>query len=615
MELSGTERIMLKNAASISMPKLLLLLALVYCGGCQMAPRKPDVIPPGDYAYVKEYADHRIRHSIKRHHLPSVAVALIDDQDTVWQGTFGWANLEEKIPAEPDTVYKLWSVAKAFTAIETMRLVEEGRVDLDAPVTAYIPDFSIQSRFADSEPITIRTILTHRSGLPRNSCFPTVPGAGDDTLLGKMARSMKDGYLAYPVGTRYKYSNVGLDILGQIIQESRGKSYAFYMQEDLLGRIGMKDSSYLFPPQKTVALGYEYYKRKYYPYQQGDINALPSGNLYSTIEDMGTFVKFMFRDGQAGGEQIIQPETLEQMYENQFSSKTDPQPMGLGLKIAGAVGSELMMWHDGGPSDGTGALVAMLPERKLGVVILSNSTGFGSNISVPLAANILERMLETKYGIVLPKDEAPAEITIDRWRLQDYAGTYIAFGKVMEVSPKGNRLKGKIEGIALDLIPVGQTTFKVSHWLDRLGLAGLFNLPIDLGELEIEFLEGDASGDDVMIINIGNISYEICPRYPEMEEIPPLWNTVAGQYELMKRPLGDSDNTEVLGHAEIWIDDGVLQMGGVAGPLLPISDTEIIIQGGPFAGETMAYEPATGNLYHHFLLYKPIRPESDTTRR
>jgi CubicO group peptidase (beta-lactamase class C family) len=150
----------------------------------------------------------------------------------------------------------------------------------------------------------------------------------------------------------------------------------------------------------------------------------------------------MFRDGQAGGEQIIQPETLEQMYENQFSSKTDPQPMGLGLKIAGAVGSELMMWHDGGPSDGTGALVAMLPERKLGVpsdgtgalvamlperklgvVILSNSTGFGSNISVPLAANILERMLETKYGIVLPKDEAPAEITIDRWRLQDYAGT------------------------------------------------------------------------------------------------------------------------------------------------------------------------------------------------
>jgi CubicO group peptidase (beta-lactamase class C family) len=125
--------------------------------------------------------------------------ALIDDQNTVWQETLGWANIEQKIPARPDTVYKLWSIAKAFTAIETMRLVEEGWVDLNAPVTEYIPDFSIQSRFADSKPITVRSILTHRSGLPRNSCYPSVPGAGDDTLLEKMALSMKHGYPVLPM--------------------------------------------------------------------------------------------------------------------------------------------------------------------------------------------------------------------------------------------------------------------------------------------------------------------------------------------------------------------------------------------------------------------------------
>jgi CubicO group peptidase (beta-lactamase class C family) len=609
------------------MPALLLFLTVVYCGGCQTAPRKPNVIPPGDYGYVENYAEHKIHQIIKRHHLPSVAVALIDDQNTVWQDTFGWANIEEKIPARSDTVYKLWSVAKVFTAIETMRLVEEGRVDLDAPLTEYIPDFSIQSRFPDSEPITIRSILTHHSGLPRHSYHPRMPGAGDDKLLGKMARSMKDGHLAFPVDSRYKYSNIGSDILGHIIQESRGKSYAFYMQEDLLGRIGMDDSSFLWadiPPQKEVALGYEYYKRKYYPRQQGDINSLPSGNLYSTIEDMSAFVKFIFRGGQAGREQIIKPETLQRMYENQSLSKRYPQPMGLGWKIAGALGSEQLVWHDGGPSEGIGALVALLPERKLGVVLFSNSTSFESSISVPLAVDILELMLETHYGIAPSKDDIPAEIKIDRSRLQTYAGKYIAFGKVMDVSPSGNQLKGKIQGIALDMIPVDEATFRVSHWLQRLGLAGLFNLPIDLSELEMEFHVGDESGEDVMVINIGDIAHEICPRYPvinigdiaheicprypDIEEVPPLWNQLAGQYEFMARPHSASANADVLGHANIRVADGVLQMGGVVGPLLPISETEIIIQSGPFVGETMVYEPATGNIYHHYLVFRPTNP-------
>jgi len=220
---------------------------------------------------------------MRRHHLPSVAVALIDDQNTIWQGTFGWANVEKKIPARSDTVYKLWSVAKVLTAIETMRLVEDGLVDLDAPLTDYIPGFSIQSRFLDSKPITIRSILAHHSGLPRGSCHPQVPGPGNDKLLGEMARSMKDGHMAFPVGSRFKYSNIGLDMLGHIIQESRHQSFAYYMEENLLARIGMKNSSFLWadiPAQKDVALGYEYYKGKYYPRQQGDINSLPLGNLY-----------------------------------------------------------------------------------------------------------------------------------------------------------------------------------------------------------------------------------------------------------------------------------------------------------------------------------------------
>jgi hypothetical protein len=182
----------------------------------------------------------------------------------------------------------------------------------------------------------------------------------------------------------------------------------------------------------------------------------------------------------------------------------------------------------------------------------------------------------------------------------------------MDVSTSGNRLKGRIHGITLDLIPVDQTRFRVSHWLLKLGLAGLFNLPIDLRELEIEFLVGDESGEDVMIINIGDIAYEICPRYPGLEGIPSLWKRLVGEYELRARLPSGSAGGDVLGHSKIWMEDGMIQMAGSVGPILPVSETEIIIQSGPFVGETMVYESATGNIYHQSVVFKPTKPESNT---
>jgi CubicO group peptidase (beta-lactamase class C family) len=103
-----------------------------------------------------------------KYDLPSVVVAMIDDQNIVYKQAYGLANLETKKPATLDTVYKLGSITKSFTGIEIMRMCEEGLIDLDARITDFIPDFSINSRFSFSEPITIRSILAHRSGLPRN---------------------------------------------------------------------------------------------------------------------------------------------------------------------------------------------------------------------------------------------------------------------------------------------------------------------------------------------------------------------------------------------------------------------------------------------------------------
>jgi len=599
-----------KHILAVSALVLLVLLAIVSIWGWQRAgPKKPDPIPRGDYSYTVDYAEHRIHRLMKRHHLPSVAVALIDDQDVVWQEAFGLANVERDLPATVDTVYKLWSVAKVFTAVETMRLVEDGLVDLDAPITDYLPDFSIQTRFPDPEPITVRSILAHRSGLPRNECHWVMYRPEDHNVLGKLVASLRDCHMAFPVAYRYKYSNIGPDTLGYIIQQLRGEHFPRYMKENLLVPIGMEDSAFAsadLPSQKDVALGYEYYKGEYYPYEQGNIENLPSGNLYSTIDDMSHFAKFVLRGGEADGQQLIRPETLRLMFEDQFSSQRDPQPMGLGWKIARVLGSERLVWHDGGPSDGTGSLVALLPERKLGVVLFANEISFeAASISLPLALEILERMLETKYGVVPPGNETPEPVEVDPSLLDRYVGRYIAFGQAMDVSLSGGRLKVSAQGLKLDLIPVGQTRFRVSHWMLKLGLADLLPLPIDLRKLEIGFLVGDATDEDVMMINMMGITYEICPRYPEITDIPALWEELAGEYEILNRLSSGNVGTQIVGGSEIRVEDGVLKMPGFVGPLKPISETEIIILSGSFAGETMVYEPGTGYVYHQSHVYRP----------
>jgi len=582
---------------------LLLLVGVSLWQWGRVAPRKPNPIPSGNYTYTMAYAEHRIQQVMKQKHLPSFAVALIDDQNVILQETFGLANLERKQPAEPNTIYRLWSVAKAFTAIETMRLVEDGLVNLDTPITAYIPDFVLQSRFPDSGPITIRNILTHRSGLPRNGCHWVEL---NPNVLADLTTSLKDCYQTYPVGYRYKYSNVGFNLLGYIIEEMRGVPFSEYMRDELLLPLGMDNSAFMRPDlldSLEVAPGYEFYDGKYYPYEQGDSALIASGNLYATIEDMEKFVQFIFRDGEAGGIQLMAPETLQMMFVEQSSNAIDPHSMGLGWKTNRVLGSELLVWHDGGPADGTGALVAFLPERKLGVVLIANGTTFDGSISVPLAVEFLELMLETKYGLQPPPEEKPATMDVESAILDNYVGKYIVFGEVMDVYLDGDQLKGRVYGFSLNLDPLSETIFQPRNWLADTGLASLLGAPVDLRQLKVEFMAGDDVSSDYMIVHLGEIGFEICPEYPQIGEIPPLWQDITGDYDLITRLPSGSPDTEVIGQSSIWVEDGVLQMGGIVGPILPINETEIIIQSGPLAGETMIYDVETGNIYHQNIVF------------
>src|SRR5215472_5305466 len=180
------------------MPRLAAALVLILFAAAR-AQAQTD--PPKEYAAAVQSLDRFIAHEVADKRLPALSVALVDDQKIVWARGYGFADTDKKKPATADTVYRVGSVSKLFTDIAVMQLVEQGKLDLDAPVTKYLPDFKPLSQ--SEQPITLRMLMAHRSGLVRepplgNYFDPSV------TALDRTVGSLNRTELVHEPGSRTK---------------------------------------------------------------------------------------------------------------------------------------------------------------------------------------------------------------------------------------------------------------------------------------------------------------------------------------------------------------------------------------------------------------------------
>lgn len=558
-------------------------------------PKKPAFIPMGDYSYAIEYTDYQIKKLIKEYDLPSVVVALIDGQDVIYENAYGFSNIEEQTIATLDTIYKLGSITKLFTGIEIMRMSEEGLIDLDAPIGQYLPDFSIKSRFPSSDQITIRSILAHRSGLPRNGTLLLWHWEASPDIFSALTNSLVDSYQAFPVGYRYKYSNIGYNILGRIIEvvreiespsEESAGGWPYYMRDEVLHPIGMDNTGfgsdqllYGKDSELNVAMGYYNENGKNKPYNQYDIISLASGNMQSTMKDMVIFAQYILRIGETDEDQIIGKDTLWSMFEEQYTKPRDPNTNGLAWLTDKKQLGELVVFHDG-TNQGFISMIALMPERDLGLVVFSNSDSF-EDVKSQFTFDVLKLMLETKYGIASKQIEPEQKVEINRDILEKYTGKYVINGEIIEIILDGNTAKAIYQGQKISMVPISQSRFRLSHWL------------ADVENIEIEFFVDSPEDEDIMIVTMGDNF--ICPKYPELQNIPSLWQDLVGEYEIYPRTPSIYSDTEILGTTEIKIIDHVLLTTN-GKFILPINDKEIIIIGGIFGGETMIYDKTTGNI-------------------
>src|SRR3984957_1692687 len=205
-----------------------LCLAAIVSLAWSMSAIAQDAVPASaPYAETAKALDAFIARQVEERKLPALSVALVDDQKVVWARGYGLADPKNKKPATAETVYRVGSVSKLFTDLAVMQLVERGVLDLDAPVTKYLPDFKPRNRFGKA--ITLRQLMTHRSGLVRESPVGNYFDP-DGPSLAKTVQSLNDTDLVYEPGAKTKYSNAGIAVVGLVVERMQKQPFARYLR-------------------------------------------------------------------------------------------------------------------------------------------------------------------------------------------------------------------------------------------------------------------------------------------------------------------------------------------------------------------------------------------------
>ncbi len=305
--------------------------------------------------------------------LPSLAVGIVYDQQLLWSKGYGYADLATQRPADLHTVYRIASITKLFTATALMQLRDAGALQLDDPVAKHLPWFQVQNPFDDAPAITIRHLLTHAAGLPREAAFPYWADRNFPTAE-QMRAALPSQSLALLPGTQWKYSNLGLALAGEIVEAVAGMPYAAYVQQHILDPLGMTQT-YVQPTPETpnLATGYGLRPaqgpREVVPFT--DCKGItPAANMASCVADLAKFAMLQLRGGPAGGAQILKGASLREMHQIHYLHPNWQTGRGLGFHIWRLHGKTLV--GHGGALEGYRTDLQACPEDKVAAVVLAN---------------------------------------------------------------------------------------------------------------------------------------------------------------------------------------------------------------------------------------------------
>lgn len=361
-----------------------------------------------------------IPEQIEYYHVPGIVIGIVYDRELIWAKGFGYSDLETQKEITVKTLFRIASISKLFTSTAIMQLRDKGKLRLDDPIKKYLSWFKIKNKYKNAPEITIRHLLTHTSGLPREAAFPYWTDHIFPTRE-QIIEALPNQEMIYAPETKIKYSNLGMALLGEIIESVSGEPYEKYVVKHILKPLGMNESKVHLGDEDMEKLATGYYrnlpdgKRELAPYT--DTKGLtPAANLSSNVEDLAKFCSLQFQYDGTEKDQILSGYSLKEMHRPHWVRPSWESGWGLGFSVF-PLGEHTLIRH-GGWVAGFRSQLMISPEEKIAVIVLVNADDFSP---YKVAKKVYE-LVAPSINDAVKKSEEPVKFD-ESW--EKYLGKYV----------------------------------------------------------------------------------------------------------------------------------------------------------------------------------------------
>ncbi len=507
----------MKNQSNLPFA-LICLMALLF--SCAETKKQPII---ADYQPLIEKYRKILPEEMKQFHISGLSIAIVDGDSVVWCEGFGYYNDKERKPVNGHTPFNIGSICKTFTAIAAIQLQERNKLKLDDPFRKYVPEFHMKSRFGSADDITVRQLLTHHAGIPdfiKDKMMEKPP------YFTTVLNYVNDDYATFAPNTNYSYSNAGISLVGNLIENVSRQSYYDYLQKNILTPLGMTESGFVNSPlPESVLLGYTGSGKEMTELQVVDA---PAGCIYSTAYDMTRYIKAMLHQGSYNHTRILDTSSFNEMTRIQNSDVFLDlgNPTGLAWTIYYNDAGKCIE-HAGGTINHRAEL-CIAPEAGIGIIMMSNSANGGQCMfreNYEMFSEILKlkgmqpkahkkpvaNIVHLEHNFVYDEKISPSPVPQPVKELEKYTGTYGTFPMIFTIELREGKLWTNIWGNNWYLLPVenrefvssGDTSFqqsdkKTRYYFEEVNNTYVFIQATETGKQQV-------FGEKIKIIRPGSV--------------------------------------------------------------------------------------------------------------
>ena len=410
------------------MKKYILIIIVTFLS-CEINEKSDDKIQFNEHDYSEAYQliEYWLEAQKDYEKLPGLTAIITDKNETRWAGSYGLSDGVN--PMNIESTFSICSISKLFTSVALMQLVEDGKLNLDDRIQDVLPWFDIQNDFINSPDLTVKSIMSHSSGLPRESnhpywSWPDFPFPTKESVVDEL----KNQKMLYPPSKYYQYSNLGLSLLGFIVEEVSGLSFDDYVNKNILQPLNLSNTKTYMSIEdygNILSLGYSSLNRNVERDKVNFFNAdgiAAAAGFTSNVLDLAKFARWQLNLLSSSEKNILLPETLKDMHKVHWDDDLSSVTRGLGFGVYNLDGGTWV--GHGGSCPGYRSQLYISPELGIAYSVMINSSGTNPSKYIRGMHRILSKVKLKKGEKVNKFKEFEGKYISQPWSSETYVQSW-----------------------------------------------------------------------------------------------------------------------------------------------------------------------------------------------